>query len=134
MAQINANITPPIVNAAQPEAQQDGLIEQPRGALAQGVDGPRIGHRDRPLTFQGLFSDPTRDPCQGDYGRIMRRFGAEGANIIDGMALFRQAALNPRPVLQAYLACVATVRGPRIYSAVQGGRHQRINTINRVRM
>jgi hypothetical protein len=115
MAQINANITPPIGNAAQPEAQQDGLIEQPRRALAQGIDRPRIGHQDRPLTFQGLFSDPTRDPCQGDYGRIMRRFGAEGANIIDGMALFRQAALNPRPVLQAYLACVATVRGPRIY-------------------
>jgi hypothetical protein len=109
MAQTNANIPPPIGNAFQPGVQQGGLIGQPRRALIQGGDGQRGGHQDRITTFQGLFTDPTRDPCQGNYGRIMQSFGAEGANIIDGMALFRQAATNPRPVLQAYLACVATV-------------------------
>jgi hypothetical protein len=115
MAQNNANMLPLIENAVQQAAQQDALVGQPRRAANQGGGEQQGGTQDRIATFQGLFADPTRDPCHGNYGRIMQRFGAEGANINDNMVLFRQAMTNPRPVLQAYLACVATVRGPRIY-------------------
>jgi hypothetical protein len=77
--------------------------------------GQQAANRGQAATFQGLFSNPARDPCQGDYGRIMQRFAAEGANITDGMALFRQATTATRPIPQAYLVCIATRRGPRIY-------------------
>ena len=115
MAQNNANNLPLIENTVQQIAPQDALVGLPQRAADQEGGERQGGTQDRIATFRGLFADPTRDPCQGDYERIMRRFRAEGANINDNMVLFRQAATNPRPVLQAYLACVATVRGPRIY-------------------
>jgi len=116
MAQINANNLPVIGNAVQQTAPQDALGGLPRRAADQEGGERQGGTQDRVATFRGLFADPTRDPCQGNYERIMQRFRAErGANTNENMVLFRQAAANPRPVLQAYLACVATVRGPRIY-------------------
>jgi len=113
MAQ-NANIPGqlmPLGNAVQP-----GNAAQPDAQLIGGaMVGQQVVNQGQAATFQGLFSDPARDPCQGDYGRIMQRFAAEGAYITDGMALFWQATTATRPVLQAYLVCIATTRGPRIY-------------------
>jgi hypothetical protein len=97
MAQPQANATPPPMADLAPPPQ-------PQGA---GIPGT--------ATFQALFADPARDPCHGNYERVMQRFRADGGTVVDGATLFRQVALNSRPVLQAYLACVATARGPRIY-------------------
>ena len=97
MAQPQANANPPPMADLAPPPQ-------PQGA---GIPGT--------ATFQALFADPARDPCHGNYERVMQRFRADGGTVVDGATLFRQVALNSRPVLQAYLACVATARGPRIY-------------------
>jgi len=101
---------PPVVEP------QGGEVEVQAGAQTRPLAGRRAA--STPRTFQELFQLPDRDPFQGNYERVMQRFTAataDGAQIVDGATLYRQATTAPPQTLQAYLLCAAARRGPRIY-------------------
>ena len=83
---------------------------QPQPALLQ----PPLNAVVRHNTFASFYNDATKDPCLGQYARIMNRFDPNQANMIQPEVLLDQA-LGAGGVPQAYLACAATRRGPRIY-------------------
>jgi len=83
---------------------------QPQPALLQ----PPLNAVVRHNTFASFYNDATKDPCLGQYARIMNRFDPNQANMIQPEVLLDQA-LGAGGVPQAYLACSATRRGPRIY-------------------
>jgi hypothetical protein len=66
-------------------------------------------------TFHQFFDDTSRDPCRGDYTRVMARFDPESATVIPSEVLIEQALGNRPDMHQAYLCCVSTRRGPRVY-------------------
>jgi hypothetical protein len=69
----------------------------------------------RPRTFRQFYEDTSRDPCQGEYARIMQRFDPDTANPIASEVLLEQALGTRSNVHQAYLCCASTRRGPRIF-------------------
>jgi len=81
---------------------------------APAAGGPQeIKH----ATFTQLFSDATKDPCHGNYARVMARFEAHVPGAIAGNVLFQQVTGIGAGQLQAYLRCSSGVgqAGPRIH-------------------
>jgi hypothetical protein len=101
-----AGLVPPNVVAAQPAP----VLQPP--VAAPGVQMPAA---PKPRTFRDFYADSSRDPCKGDYQRIMQRFDPEAATIIASDVLLEQALGNRPDLHQAYLCCAATRRGPRVF-------------------
>jgi hypothetical protein len=83
--------------------------QPPLGLLQQPLNGS-----SRHNAFASFYSDTTKDPCSGQYARIMNRFDPDQDNAIQAEVLLDQA-LGAGCVPQAYICCAATCRGPRIY-------------------
>jgi len=68
-------------------------------------------------TFAQLFNDATKDPCHGNYARIMARFEASVPAAIASNVLFQQVTGIGAGQLQAYLRCSSGVgqAAPRIH-------------------
>jgi hypothetical protein len=110
------NPPPVVVAQGQDEAQE--LPEIPmQGNRQGGPPGVNIAPpmTPQPRTFQEFYSDATKDPCHGQYGRILQRFDPESPNAVEPVMLFEQAVNGNSSTHQAYLCCVSTRRGPRIY-------------------
>lgn len=86
----------------------------PQQNLPQGNNNLTLEPRAR--TFLQFYQDTTKDPCQGDYGRIMQRFDPEHAASIAAEVLFEQAMGAGGTSHQAYFCCASTRRGPRVYT------------------
>jgi hypothetical protein len=72
----------------------------PQGAAVNGpYQGATFNGLLKPRTFRQFFDGTSRDPCRGNYTRVMQRFDPEAPTVID----------------QAYLCCASTHRRPRIY-------------------
>jgi hypothetical protein len=88
------------------------LGQQPNNipaALAPPVlQGPRAQN------FSMLFQDPTLDPCQGDYTRIMERFNPNANPGLSHVMLLEQAT-SSGPIPQAYLCCATKQNQTRVY-------------------
>jgi len=98
---------------AQPQA---ALLPQPEPAA------PRLEPRSpqdiqRYLTFNQLYSDETRDPCNRNYTRIMARFDASLPEAVPDETLFNNVVQAGSSQLHAYLCCGTGVgqAGPKIY-------------------
>jgi len=68
-------------------------------------------------TFAQLFNDTHKDPCHGNYARIMARFEASVPAAVASDMLFQQVTGIGAGQLQAYLRCSSGVgqAGPRIH-------------------
>jgi hypothetical protein len=53
--------------------------------------GVNLVPRAPPSTFSQWYGDETRDPCQGNYRRIMNRFNPDRNDAVPGQTLFQQA-------------------------------------------
>ncbi len=94
------------VNDDAPEPQQPNALPVPQAGipLNAGLHPPPINGRQdlalpdtpKPRTFQQFFSDTSKDPCQGEYGRVMARFDPEAENAVPGEVLLEQA-IGGRP-------------------------------------
>jgi len=102
---------PPVVEP------QGGEVEVQAGAQTRPLAGRRAA--STPRTFQELFQLPDRDPFQGNYERVMRRFTAataDGAQIVDGATLYRQARQHHRKHYKL-ICCVQRQDGDRVFIA-----------------
>jgi hypothetical protein len=109
-----AGIAPPPQGMAQPApaVPQVAVAQVQQPAIAQGMQMPAAPkHRN----FRQFYDDGTKDPCNGDYARIMSRFDPEVAPAVASEVLLEQAVGSRSDVHQAYLCCTATRRGPRIF-------------------
>jgi hypothetical protein len=66
-------------------------------------------------TFLQFYEDAQKDPCRGNYQRIMQRFDPIDQGAANPEVLYDQALGTPATVHQAYFCCAATRRGPRIF-------------------
>jgi hypothetical protein len=105
---------PPIVpggNLGRPQAQPGNLGQLPIAPAAAAGPLPVTN----PRTFQEFFADSTKDPCTGNYNRVMQRFEPENPNAAAQEVLFNQAVNGSSNMHEAYLCCASTHHGPRIY-------------------
>jgi hypothetical protein len=98
-----AGIAPPLQGVAQPAIVQPGPAALPMPLTI------------KPRTFRQFYEDASKDPCLGDYTRIMTCFDPEAAPVFASDVLMEQALGTRHDLHQAYLCCAATHRGPRIY-------------------
>jgi hypothetical protein len=99
-------------------------LAQPAPAivLPPGPGGPggiplqqALPEQQKARTFLQFYEDTTKDPCNGDYSRIMQRFDPESPTVIAAELLLEQALGSVGTQHQAYLCCSSTRRGPRIF-------------------
>jgi hypothetical protein len=67
-------------------------------------------------TLRQLYQDESKDPCRGDYARIMMRFNIMIANPVPGPTLFQQVVNRWGGVLQSFLCCGRSLNGPRVFA------------------
>jgi len=102
----------PIAPVAAPviaQAAQAAVPVVPLGT--QGEDGRRC------FTFNQVYSDEAKDPCNRSYLRIMNHFDASEPNAPTSPDLFNQVVNSGNTHLQAYLCCGTGVSNssPRVY-------------------
>ena len=104
-----AQPAPAIVVQPGPAAGHGGLPVQPVPPRQDLPEQPKA------RTFMQFYEDLSKDPCNGDYGRIMQRFDPESPTAVATEVLLEQALGSGGTKHQAYLCCSATRRGPRIF-------------------
>jgi hypothetical protein len=78
------------------------------------LPGPNAVQNLRHQSFEEFYRDPTLDPFQGDYARVMERFDPEVNNALSYVLLLGQA-VGGGPVPQAYLCCSFRSGQKRLY-------------------
>lgn len=98
---------------AQPQAAP---VPQPAPAALQG-EPRRLQDPQRYVSFNQLYSDETRDPCNRDYTRIMARFDSSLPDAVPDETLYANVVQAGSVPLHAYLCCGTGVgqAGPKIY-------------------
>ena len=94
---------------------QGQLIPQAMPVQLAPPLGVNLVPRAPPSTFSQWYGDETRDPCQGNYQRIMNHFNPGRNDAVPGQTLFQQVVSGGGVVPQAYLCCSTGTNGPRVY-------------------
>jgi hypothetical protein len=86
-----AGIAPPPQGMAQPAPAVPQVAQLQQLAIAQGMPMPAAPkHRN----FRQFYDDGTKDPCNGDYARIMSWFDPEVTPAVASDILLEQAVGN----------------------------------------
>jgi hypothetical protein len=108
-----AGLAPIPQGIAQPAS---GIVVPPGPVGPVGIlPNQAMPEEQKARTFVQLYEDTAKDPCNGDYSRIMQRFDPESPTVVAPETLLEQALGSVGTKPQAYFCCSATRRGPRIF-------------------